>query len=290
MIVPTRNRAAQLRICLESLARLDFPRDRFEVIVVDDGGAEPLDSLLASFRGAIEVTFVRQDWAGPAAARNLGAARARGDLLAFTDDDCAPRRDWLSRIADRHRARREEAIGGLTVNALEANRYSTAAQMLIDAGYEQQNHESSAFPFFTTNNLAVPVERFRQLEGFDATYITSEDRQFCARWARRGWRIAYEPEAVVEHSHPLTFWTFCRLHFAYGRGAFQFRAEQARQQHPVPFEPAYYLGTLPRHAFAGRSPIDGLILLSLLVPWHMANAAGFCWQWLRGVRGRTPDA
>jgi glycosyltransferase involved in cell wall biosynthesis len=286
VVVPTRDRPTQLRIGLESLARLDFPHDRFEVIVVDDGGAAPLDSLLASFRGTIDVRLLRQDWTGPAAARNFGAARARGELLAFTDDDCAPRRDW--------RARREDAIGGLTVNALPANRYSTAAQMIIDAGYAQRNYDSSAFPFFTANNLAVPAEGFRQLGGFDSRYITSEDREFCARWAGRGWRIAYEPEAVVEHSHPLTFWRFCRLYFAYGCGAFRFRHEQARKQRPVPFEPAFYLRTLPRHAFAGRSPIEGVTLLSLLVPWHVANATGFVWEWLRGgsrgVRGRALEA
>jgi glycosyltransferase involved in cell wall biosynthesis len=292
VIVPTRDRPAQLRACLESLAHLDYPHDRFEVLVVDDGGAVPLDSIVESVRTTIDVTLLRQDWAGPAAARNLGAARARGALLAFTDDDCAPRPDWLRRLADRHGVNPHDATGGLTVNALLANPYSNAAQLIIDAGYAQRNYESSPFPFFTANNLAVPAVGFREVGGFDARYLTSEDREFCARWAWCGRHIAYEPAAVVKHHHPLTFWQFCRLYFAYGRGAFRFRRDQARQRRPVPIEPAFYLRTLPRHALAaGRSPLERLALLTLLAPWHLANASGFVWEWIRtGMRGPELEA
>lgn len=289
VVVPTRDRPAQLRVCLESLARLDYPRDRFEVLVVDDGGAAPLDAIVESVRATIDVTLLRQDWGGPAAARNFGATRARGALLAFTDDDCAPRPDWLRCLADRHDADPHDAIGGLTVNALRANRYSNAAQVIIDAGYAQRNYESSPLPFFTANNLAVPAAGFRKVGGFDARFLTSEDREFCARWALHGGRITYEPAAVVEHRHPLTFWKFCRLYFAYGRGAFQFRREQAREQRPVPIEPAFYLRTLPRQALAAaRSPLEGVALLTLLVPWHLANTSGFVWEWLRSGR-RSPE-
>lgn len=285
VVVPTRDRPARLRVCLESLARLDYPPDRREVIVVDDGGGTALEPVVAPFRHAMEIQLLRQEWAGPGAARNLGAARARGELLAFTDDDCAPRADWLAHLAARYAERPEDAVGGLTVNALSANPFSSAAQMIIDAGYAQRNHQSSRFPFFTANNLAVPADGFRRVGGFDPAYITSEDREFCARWADLGRRIAYEPAAVVEHSHPLTFWKFCRLYFAYGRGAFQFRRAQARRNRPAPFEPEFYLRTLPRYALAGRVPVKGITLLALLVPWHLANVSGFLWQWLRAGGG-----
>jgi glycosyltransferase involved in cell wall biosynthesis len=282
VVVATRDRPAQLRTCLGSLARLDYPRDRLEVIVVDDGGTAPLAPVADPLRDTLDITLLRQPWAGPAAARNLGAARARGELLAFTDDDCTPRPDWLTRLAARYLARPENAVGGLTVNALSANAYSSAAQMIIDAGYAQQNYASSPLPFYTTNNLAVPAEGFRLVGGLDASFLTSEDREFCARWAAHGRSIDYEPAAVIEHHHHLTFWRFCRLHFAYGCGAFRFRREQARRGRPVPLQPSFYLRTLPRHALAGRSPRQAAAHLALLVPWNLANGAGFAWQWMHG--------
>jgi GT2 family glycosyltransferase len=279
--VATRDRPAQLRACLESLARLDYRRDLLEVIVVDDGGSAPLEPVLAPLRGAQDLKLLRHAWTGPAAARNLGAGLARGELLAFTDDDCTPQRDWLTRLASRSCGQPEDAIGGRTVNALSANPYSSVAQMIIDAGYAQRNYESSSLPFFTTNNLAVPAEGFRSVGGFDPTFVTAEDRDFCARWAAQGRRIAYEPSAIVEHRHALTFQSYCRLYFAYGRGAFRFRREQARHGHPVAIEPEFYLRTLPRQALSGASAPQAIARLGLLGVWHLANTAGFVWQWLR---------
>src|SRR5204863_3960920 len=88
IVVPTHERPAALAACLESLVALDYPREDFEVVVVDDGGRTPLEPLLDPVRNRLDVRLVRQERAGPAAARNAGAEHAQGDLLLFTDDDC----------------------------------------------------------------------------------------------------------------------------------------------------------------------------------------------------------
>jgi glycosyltransferase involved in cell wall biosynthesis len=85
IIVPTYNRPAQLKTCLESIASLDYPADRFEVIVVDDGGETPLERVVSPFRVKIDLTLLSQPNSGPAVARNSGALRAKGKLLVFTD-------------------------------------------------------------------------------------------------------------------------------------------------------------------------------------------------------------
>ena len=290
VVVPTRDRPDALRACLEGLARLEYPRDRMEVIVVDDGGRIDLESVVTPVRGALDVTLLRQPWAGPAAARNRGAEVARGDVLAFTDDDCAPRPDWLARLADRCAAQPGSASGGLTVNAVDDNLYSDAAQTIIDAGYAQCNHDASPFPFFTTNNLAVPTDGFRSAGGFDPSFITAEDRDFCARWAAQGRKIHYEPEAVVEHRHRLSFWKFCRLYFGYGRGAFRFRHRQSLRGRPVPVQPSFYLRTLPRFAVAGRGLRKAAGMLALLGLWHVTNTAGYAYEWARGGSRATRTA
>lgn len=289
VVVPTRDRPDALRACLEGLARLDYPHDRMEVIVVDDGGQVDLESVVTPVRAVLDVTLLHQHWAGPAAARNRGAERARGEVLAFTDDDCAPRPDWLARLAARCAENPGSASGGLTVNAVAGNLYSDAAQTIIDAGYAQCNHDASPFPFFTTNNLAVPADGFRSTGGFDASFITAEDRDFCARWAARGWKIVYEPGAVVEHRHRLSFWKFCRLYFSYGRGAFRFRHRQALRGRRVPVQPSFYLRTLPRFAVAGRGLRKAAGMLALLGLWHLANTSGYVYERARGA-GRPTRA
>src|SRR5439155_25866474 len=131
VIVPTYRRPSQLRECLAALAELDYPRGRFEVIVVADGGGVSPEALAETLGERVRATLLSGPRAGPAAARNAGAARARGELLAFTDDDCRPARSWLRRLAERHLEQPERALGGHTVNALAENVFSAASQLVI---------------------------------------------------------------------------------------------------------------------------------------------------------------
>jgi glycosyltransferase involved in cell wall biosynthesis len=224
VIVPTRDRPGALADCLAALHRLAYPRDRFEVIVVDDGSEQTLEGVLAAFRDRLPVTLVPQASAGPAAARNAGARKARGDFLAFTDDDCAPDADWLGALAERFRSGGDRALGGRTLNGRPDNLFATATQALMEDLYAHFNATPEEAQFFTSNNLAVPADLFRAVGGFDPAFpiAAGEDRDFCDRWLRRGHTMTYVPEARVTHSHPLGFSSFWRKHFSYGRGAKRF--------------------------------------------------------------------
>jgi GT2 family glycosyltransferase len=264
--------------CLQSLARLDYPRDRFEVIVVDDGSPSPPEDLVDSFRGGLDVTLLRQPHAGPAAARNAGAARASGDYLAFTDDDCAPAADWLKALAARFVPTPGHGVGGRTVNALPENLFSTASHQLIGYLYDYYNAEPGGARFLASNNLALPAEGFRAAGGFDTTFprAAGEDREFCDRWRHYGYRLTYAPEAVVYHAHALSFHHFWRQHFGYGSGAYHFHQLRAsRAQERIRFEPmAFYLSPL-RYPFSHERGWRALALAGLLVVSQVANAAGF---------------
>jgi len=101
VIVPTYNRPRELADCVASLARQEYPRDQFEVIVVDDGSAVSPAAVIAPFRNCLNVEVHRVTNGGPGAARNRGAHLARGRILAFTDDDCRPSPNWLKMLAAR---------------------------------------------------------------------------------------------------------------------------------------------------------------------------------------------
>lgn len=287
IVIPTYNRPKQLASCLLAIDGLTYPRDRFEVIVVDDGSHSPLDVIVNPFSGRLSVRLITQPNAGPAIARNLGAAEAQGDFLAFTDDDCSPNRYWLDALADAFREAPDCGVGGKTVNALTDNLYSAASQLLLDYLYEYFNRASYGAKFFASNNLAFPRKAFLENGGFDSRYrrAAAEDRELCDRWISQGRRLRYTPEALVYHAHPLDLGTLCRQHFTYGRGAFSFHRMRAeRGGGPVRVEPLSFYLKMFTYPFKYASVRQAIAISFLLMITQAANASGY---FLEKVRNRT---
>ncbi len=217
VIVPSYNRPAELRRCLTALQRLSRA-DGVEIVVVDDGGERPAAPVAEQVPGDIDVRVIRQANRGPAAARNAGARAARGEWLAFTDDDCRPVPGWLRGLEAALAQDPSALVGGQTVNALADNRWAEASQLLVD-------RVIAATPggFLPTCNLAVQRERFLASGGYDEGFGTAagEDRAFCDGWRARGGRIVLVDGAVVLHEHDLTAGSFWRQHANYGAAARQ---------------------------------------------------------------------
>jgi len=276
IVIPTHNRPAQLEECLRSISLLDYPRDRFEVVVVDDRSEVTPSATIDHFRHLIDVMLLKNQKAGPAAARNAGAANAKGRFLAFTDDDCLPQPLWLRAFADCLQLYPDAAVGGHTSNALEDNIHSTASQLLIDYIYSYYNADDGGAQFFASNNLTLPREAFFKMGGFDDSFplAAAEDRDFCERWRQYGGRLRHAPKAVMAHAHPLTFRNFIRQHFNYGRGAFHFhRLRKNRNQGKLQIEPASFYYNLLKSGLKEEKRavrLTGLLFLS-----QIANAAGF---------------
>lgn len=292
IIVPTYRRREPLARCLKAIESLEYPRDRFELVVVDDGSPSPPAELMAALDSGLDARLVRARHAGPAAARNTGARLARGRYLVFTDDDCAPRADWLTAIDRWMRAMAGPAgIGGRTVNVLADNIYSTASQGIVDYLYDYFGEDPGPGRFFTTTNLILPRAEFLDLGGFDEGFhlAAAEDRDLCERWRAVGMPLDYAPDVVVDHAHALGFVRFNRQHFNYGRGAFDLHRSRARRGHaslrlePVPFY--YGLVTYPlRRAWSWRAA-----LLALLHLWsQVVYAAGYIFERVR--RGWTVES
>jgi GT2 family glycosyltransferase len=277
VIVPTHSRPERLATCLDGLGRLSYPPERFEVIVVDDGSErEPQ----VEEAGSLRLRVVRQEHAGPAAARNRGAAQADGDHLAFLDDDCVPHAGWLTAFADRFSKLRDPVLGGSTVNGLPDNAFSTASQLLVSYLYAYHRRgETSQPPFFTSNNLALTAASFRRLGGFSTKFrlAAGEDRELCARAVDAGLLLEYVPDAIVAHSHPLGLRSFSRQHFDYGRGAFDFHRQRNEDRLGAGLrpEPARFYFGLVSYPFATARRRSRLVLGALLALSQVATATGF---------------
>ena len=278
VIVPTYERPAQLAKCLCALAAQDYPRDRFEVLVVDDGSAAPLNDLISSLRHRLDIALLNQLHAGPAMARNCGAAHAKGSYLAFTDDDCTPVSDWLRRLSIAFALFPESVLGGRTINELVQNAYSTASQLHVDYLYSSWNPANKEATFFASNNLALPAKCFNAIGGFDTGWnqAAGEDRDLCDRLIGHGYRLISVPDALVRHAHALTFRTFCRQHFNYGWGAYrlhQVRAKRAAER--IRFEPLEFYLKMIAYPFTQTQVCKAGVLAMLLGLAQAANAVGW---------------
>jgi GT2 family glycosyltransferase len=284
IVIPSYSRPAQLAECLRALARLEYPRDRFEVIVVDDGGDRPLGEVVAPFESDLTLTLLRQANAGPAAARNAGAEGARGEFLAFTDDDCLPEPGWLTGLAEAMSRAPDCMVGGAILNGATGNLCSVTSQLIVDVVYRHYNTDPLWARFLASNNLAVPLRGFREIGGFDSTFRTAEDRELCHRWLLRGRRIVYHPGARVHHAHLLNPWSFSRQHFGYGRGAERFhRLCALRGTGSLLADSRFHLDIrnwlhYPLTAVPRRQVVP---VAALLMLWQATNLAGFLWETIR---------
>src|SRR5262245_34577902 len=99
VIIPAVNEERVIGLCLESIAQESFPRDRYEVIVVDNGSRDRTFQIAESYAGRISLRIIEKAGVRISALRNLGAQAAHGDILAFLDADCLAPKDWLAQIA-----------------------------------------------------------------------------------------------------------------------------------------------------------------------------------------------
>ena len=277
IVIPTYDRPEGLARCLDALERVDYPRDRFEVIVVDDGGSTDLDAICADPSRGIEVRLHRQENAGPASARNAGAAAAAFDTLVFIDDDCAPAPEYLRAFADELAKAPESGLGGRTIGALEDDIYSMTSQLLVSYLFEYYNTDPEDARFFTSNNLALPKHLFDEIGGFDTRFpiAAAEDRDLCDRWVSRGFVLRFADEALTHHYHHMTLRRFWRQHHNYGRGAAAYhRGRRERNEGPVKLEPLrFYWGLLTYPYREGQARAFRMSML--MVVSQVANAWGF---------------
>jgi GT2 family glycosyltransferase len=288
IVVPTCDRESALDGCLDALGSLEAPTRSFEVIVVDDGGSGPLDELIAPYSRSLDLTLHRQPNRGPGAARNAGAQLARGELLAFIDDDVRVSAGWLGAMDQAARAAPSAAFGGRIAPPDGAGRSAAVSELIVDLATERR--ERPAAPsFLPSSNLVVPAADFHLVGGFDRALRVSEDRELCRRWLASGRSLAYVAGAACTHAKRLTVAGFAKQHFRYGQGAFAFQRGRPDPGSLIEvIEPRFYRRVLRVCGSAlGRGDLAQIGLIAL---WQLANAAGFASAALGSLLGRRPAA
>lgn len=234
VVIPTHNRRDLLRRCLGAVLNQDYPD--YEVIVVDDGSTDGTGEMVQ--REFPQVRYIRQESnRGPAAARNRGIEAARGEIVAFTDDDCVVPRDWLARLADGFRRYPDVAgVGGfqdppeMLIRRNLIARSEHARRLRRWGGRSAQEVMGGAeIPGLGTNNVAYRRDVLLQVGGFDEHFpvAAGEDADLKLRIAQAGYRLLYIPFGV-EHYRTYTWKAQWRMSVRRGIGVYYFEAKHGR--------------------------------------------------------------
>jgi glycosyltransferase involved in cell wall biosynthesis len=277
IIVPTRNRAVVLDRCLTALAALQYDHAAYEVFVVDDGSAPPVDGVCARHAGGLTLRSLRAEGIGPARARNMALRQAQGEFVAFTDDDCRPEPEWLAAFdAAMSGVGGLRGFGGRIVDSPENGICGRASQMLVSFLYEY-NERPGGLRFFCSNNMVFPRRELLAMGGFDESFplAAAEDRYLCARWQQSG-ALQFVPTATVEHRQMLDLRGFVRQQFRYGQGACQFwrrRLADANQGNRL--EPGGFYRRMLGYPFGKVQFWTACAMSFLLMVSQAAVAAGY---------------
>jgi len=198
VIVPTYNRAHLLKQLLWSLAHQDYPKDRYEVIVVDDGSSDETPEVINELRHQLPYTFKYLRWSrhGVAAARNFGAQHSKGELLAFTSDDITVAPDWLTNAV---RYFQHADIGGVEGKTVPVGEQTSP---FVHKTYNLNGGQ------YLTCNIFYRRSVFEQVGGFDEQFRAyREDTDLAWRVMDAVAKIVFAPDVVVFHPtvpvHPL---------------------------------------------------------------------------------------
>jgi glycosyltransferase involved in cell wall biosynthesis len=274
VVVPMHGDEPYLAECLDALLVQRYPASGYEIIVVDNG-ASPAARGVADARAGVRV--IEEPRPGAYVARNAGLRVACGDIIAFTDADCAPERDWLSSI---ERTLRDPATN-IVVGSYSPARSTFAASAL--AAYE---NEKNTFIFSSadddlyygfTNNMAVRARLFHdigpfmpRLRGSDAIFA----RTAVERYGRDS--VRFEPSMSVRHLEIEKATDYYRKVFVHSRSIRSL--DRLVQHRPLHLQERLdiFRSTVRSN---GYSPVAAAGLLALLVTGMVAWEAGALVPW-----------
>ena len=203
VIVPTHNRATVLGATLDAILAQAF--DDFEVICVDDSSSDGTPEVLATYGDRIRA--LRVEHRSPARTRNAGAAMARGELLLFTDDDCAVPEGWIAAMVNRFEHQDCDALSGGFATKSMATRVERYQHYRMRLLFGDKAKRVRACPVI---NFLIPKEVFDDAGGFaNELDFVLEDWEFCHRLRAKGYCIRYDPSVKVTHAYQ-TDWPLIR--------------------------------------------------------------------------------
>jgi len=199
VIIPVYNDADNLAICLEAIKNQTLDKSKFEIIVVDNASTDNIQEIKDKYPDVIDLY---EDKPGSYCARNKGIMNAKGDILAFTDADCLPSKDWLERGLLSISQKAKDNIGVIAGEVsffVDDKENMTAVEVWeMIHKYHQENYVKN-YNFGLTANLFVKKSILDEVGLFNAELKSAGDFEWGNRAHKKGFKFHYDKELVVEH-------------------------------------------------------------------------------------------
>lgn len=193
VIIPTRNEEHNIARCLDSLRQLEYPKDRFEVIVVDNGSSDQTFQVAHSYVSTLNLEVISFPKGRVGAVRNAGAWVASGSCLAFLDADCTVGPQWLTHADEALRVHPTDVVG--------AHYAVPPGASWIARIWHARFHDSDTgdISYLPGGSILMAARTFLLVGGFNPILRSNEDSQFCARARALGIRVLAFPQLAAAH-------------------------------------------------------------------------------------------
>jgi len=225
VVIVTYNRLDHLRNCLQALRNQTLAKDRYEVIVVDDGSTDGTREFLCSLEWpeGPRYRYFLEEHRGLVAARNFGVSKSNGRIVSFTDDDCIPEPRWLEKVLETFAEDDRIGVVGAVTKPVFRNRLFRPMNAFLRKDREKKVSLVSGevglvgLRPFSGCNLHIDRDVFVQLSGFNEKIQPSEDIDFMYRYLRAGGLAANRLDMYVEHYERDDLKSMFRRWFSFGR-------------------------------------------------------------------------
>jgi len=221
VVVGIRNEERFIEECIESLLRLDYPQDSYEIIIIDGMSTDKTRDLVQKY----PVRLLLNERKNVAAARNLGVKNARGDLVAFTDGDCKVYSQWLKILVLEMQNATDDVVcvGGpnliFDTDPIFGRIVGYAQETFLGSGGSAQSKNSTKKHYVSSLpncNAMYKKSAIQEVGCFDERFLIGQDGDLNYRIGKRGHKFLYIPEAQVLHHRRGTFKSFSVRMFKYG--------------------------------------------------------------------------
>jgi glycosyltransferase involved in cell wall biosynthesis len=219
IIVPAKNAQETIKKCIDSLLNLDYPN--YEVIIVNDGSNDATLKLLAEYSQKIKIINNSLSL-GPAQSRNIAAQIAKGEYLAFTDADCIVEKNWLKELRAGFTTYDIVSVGGRQEIPNDETVFGRRISLFLKkVGFiSDYMHRGKTRIILVNHNASCNViyrkDIFLRAGGFLEGLWPGEDVEIDYRLRKKGYKLVFNPEAIVYHYRQKDLKSFIKMMYGYG--------------------------------------------------------------------------
>lgn len=281
VVIPSYQSSKDINRCLDSIYRQSGSIN-YEVIVVDSSPKNIAYTIEQRF-SQVRIIHLKERTL-PGKARSIGASKARGELIFFTDTDCCVDREWLNNLYEIHRSGYQVA-GGSVDNGTPKSLVGTT-EYLLEFNEMNPWAKSGEVKALPSCNLSVRRQVFQQL-GYFPDFMKGEDTIFCDRFIQSGGKIFFNAKAKIVHMNRKGWIHYLKNQVALGEGAQETRRRTKRHgyflvQLPIfiPMIPLYRSLVIGKRLFQSHWKI--FIRFILLYPLILSGLVAYTWGFIRG--------